>query len=68
MSGYTGAVAILSASDTANPRTPRQASDGTTPCTEALALTDVVCSYHYSDKIFSNAIMLAGNTEMPSKS
>jgi hypothetical protein len=59
-------VAILSASDTAEPRTPRKASDGVRDCTEALALTDVVCSYHYSNKIFQDAVMIAGNASMPS--
>ena len=53
ISGYTGAVAIKSAVDT----TPKDGcSDGT---------TDIECSYHYSGKIFTDAVMKAGNEEMP---
>ncbi|MBO6145400.1 MAG: prepilin-type N-terminal cleavage/methylation domain-containing protein [Bacilli bacterium] len=55
ISGYTGSVAITSASDI----TPKAGcSNGT---------SDIACSYHYSNKIFTDAIMKAGNEEMPSR-
>jgi hypothetical protein len=53
ISGYTGCVAITSASDT----TPKSG------CTTGT--TDINCSYHYSGKIFTNPIMKAGNEVMP---
>ena len=55
ISGYTGSVAIKSANDTS-------AKDG---CTNGTS--DIACSYHYSNKIFTDAIMKAGNEEMPSR-
>jgi hypothetical protein len=53
-------VAILSASNT----TPRAGSGGQL-CTSSAAATDVLCSHHYSEKIFFNGVMKAGNEEMP---
>ena len=53
ISGHIGCVAI-------------QAQDNITPkngCTDGT--TDITCSYHYSNKIFTNTIMKAGNEEMP---
>ena len=53
ISGHTGCVAI-------------QSQDNITPkngCTDGT--TDITCSYHYSNKIFTNTIMKAGNEEMP---
>jgi hypothetical protein len=60
-------VAILSATGTNNPRTPRNTSGGTT-CNATNALTNVECSYHYSNMIFEDAEMIAGNAEMPATS
>ncbi|MBO6145184.1 MAG: hypothetical protein J6O62_00070 [Bacilli bacterium] len=53
ISGHLGCVAI-------------QAQDNITPkngCTDGTE--DITCSYHYSNKIFTNTIMKAGNEEMP---
>ncbi len=58
ISGYTGCVAITSASSL----TPRGDSSGTA-CADGT--TDVTCSYHYSGKKFMNTIMKAGNDTMP---
>ena len=53
ISGYLGCVAITSEED----ESPKEGcTDGT---------DDVTCSYHYSGKVFTNAIMKAGNEEMP---
>ena len=53
VSGYAGCVAIASASSL----TPKSGcTDGT---------TNIECSYHYSNKIFQNAKMVAGNDKMP---
>ena len=53
ISGYTGSVAIKSASDI----TPKEGcEDGT---------TNIECSYHYSGKIFTSPVMIAGNASMP---
>ena len=53
ISGYVGCVAIASASSL----TPKSGcTDGT---------TNIECSYHYSNKIFQNAKMVAGNDKMP---
>ena len=53
ISGYAGCVAIASASSL----TPKSGcTDGT---------TNIECSYHYSNKIFQNAKMVAGNDKMP---
>lgn len=53
VSGYAGCVAIASASSL----TPKSGcTDGT---------TNIECSYHYSNKIFQNAKMVAGNEKMP---
>ncbi|MDR2190102.1 MAG: hypothetical protein LBP53_02720 [Candidatus Peribacteria bacterium] len=53
-------MAIISATSTA----PRTSSNATT-CTMAIAATDVVCSHHYSNQIFTDAVMKAGNETMP---
>jgi hypothetical protein len=53
ISGYTGCVAITSATDT----TPKSG------CTTGT--TDINCSYHYSGKLFTSTIMKAGNETMP---
>ena len=60
ISGYTGCVAVTSVTNT----TPRNDSDGE-ECTEESAQFDSVCSEHYSGKIFTNAVMKAGNELMP---
>ena len=53
ISGYTGSVAIKSASDI----TPKEGcTDGT---------TNIECSYHYSGKLFTSPVMIAGNASMP---
>ena len=56
ISGYKGCIAIEESSTEENIK-PK---DG---CTEGSL--DVTCSYHYSNKIFTNTEMLAGNAEMP---
>ena len=53
ISGYTGSVAITAVDDIS----PKTGCDNGT--------TDIECSYHYSGKKFTNAIMKAGNEEMP---
>ena len=58
ISGYKGAIAITSANDL----TPRLDSQGR-QCN--LDSDDVTCSYHYSDKKFTNGVMKAGNEAMP---
>ena len=60
ISGYTGSVAIASSSVT----TPKTDLSGAL-C--ANGTTDITCSYHYSEKIFTNPIMLSGKDLMPSK-
>ena len=59
ISGYTGAVAIKSETDTS----PRLSNKG-----EVCATGDDIeeCSYHYSGFIFNNAEMLAGDEYIPS--
>src|SRR5574344_1404292 len=53
ISGYTGNVAITSASSTS----PKSGcSNGT---------SDIACSYHYSGLVFTNTNMIAGNASMP---
>ena len=53
ISGYLGCVAITSEEDI----TPKEGcTDGT---------DDVTCSYHYSGKVFTDAVMKAGNEGMP---
>ena len=53
ISGHTGCVAIISATNIA----PKEGcSDGT---------TDNECSIHYSNKVFTNTVMNAGNESMP---
>ena len=53
ISGHTGCVAILSQNST----TPRSDSKGVT-CKDGT--TDITCSYHYSNIIFKNTIMIDG--------
>ena len=53
ISGYTGSVAVKSATDI-SPKTG--CSNGT---------TDIECSYHYSGKVFTNTIMVDGDSSMP---
>ena len=53
ISGHTGCVAILSQNST----TPRSDSKGAT-CKDGT--TDITCSYHYSNIIFKNTIMIDG--------
>lgn len=62
ISGYTGAVAIASEDD----RTPRLDSNGD-QCTNESALEDNECSIHYSNIVFSEPVMIAGNSTMPNK-
>ncbi len=59
ISGYLGCVAIKQES-TENSIQPKD------ECTEESAKTDITCSYHYSNKIFTSTNMIAGNAEMPS--
>lgn len=54
ISGYIGAIAISSA-------TNREPKSG---CT--IGTNDIECSKHYSNKIFMNPVMKAGNNSMPS--
>lgn len=56
ISGYLGSVAVMSASDTS----PRKDSNGNL-CTDGT--TDIICSYHYSGKVFFNGVMRAGVNE-----
>ena len=56
ISGYTGCVAITSASST----TPKSG------CSNGTSTTS--CSYHYSGRKFINATMKAGNQSMPTQS
>lgn len=56
ISGYKGSVAIYSATDTS----PRKDSNGNL-CTDGTQ--DIVCSYHYSGKVFYNGVMRAGVNE-----
>ena len=58
ISGYTGAVAIRAENDT----TPRLDSTDT-PCVDATI--DNVCSQHFSNLIFTEAEMVAGDALMP---
>ena len=54
ISGHAGCVAITSQDNT----TPRNDSNGST-CQDGT--TDITCSYHYSNIIFKNTIMVDGN-------
>ena len=58
ISGHLGCVAILSDSSLSprNDSNEVACADGT---------TDITCSYHYSGKIFTNTVMIAGNQSMP---
>ena len=58
ISGYKGAVAVVSSSS----NNPRLDSTGAT-CTNAT--NDITCSYHYSGYKFDEAVMLSGEEEMP---
>jgi len=53
ISGHTGCVAIASSTDTANPRTPKSG------CTSGTTTNS--CSVHYSNKTFTNTVMIDGN-------
>jgi len=53
ISGHTGCVAIVSAESA----TPKEGCETGT--------TDNNCSIHYSEKVFTNTVMKAGNEEMP---
>ncbi|MDR2063699.1 MAG: IPT/TIG domain-containing protein [Candidatus Nomurabacteria bacterium] len=61
VSGLVGSVAIAGQSD----RSPRQDSSDNL-C--ANGTTDPVCSEHYSGKVFSDTLIVAGNAEMPTPS
>ena len=56
ISGYKGSVAITSATDTS----PRKDSNNNL-CTDGT--DDIVCSYHYSGKVFYNGVMRANVNE-----
>ena len=56
VSGYTGAVAVIS--NAAN--TPRYASDGTTLCADGT--TDNTCSIHFTGKVFEDPVMISGES------
>lgn len=60
ISGYQGCVAITSSSST----TPRNDSIGT-QCTMISALEDITCSYHYSNRVFTNTVMKSGGEALP---
>ena len=60
ISGHLGSVAISAIDDL----TPRLDSNNN-QCTETSALTDIVCSYHYSGTKFTETEMKSGNEEMP---
>ena len=60
ISGYLGSVAIISKDST----TARNDQAGAI-CTNGT--TDITCSYHYSNKIFTNTKMLSGQDKMPNK-
>ena len=54
ISGHAGSVAI----ESADSLTPRKDSSGV-QCTDGT--TDILCSYHYSGRIFTNTTMIDGN-------
>jgi hypothetical protein len=58
ISGHIGSVAVISSASNA----PRQSSTGTT-C--ANGTSDIMCSYHYSGRRFTDTQMIAGNSTMP---
>ena len=58
ISGYLGSVAIESEAS----EKPRKGNSGQ-QCTDGT--TDIKCSYHYSGKIFSNAVMIDGSSVIP---
>ena len=60
ISGYLGSVAI----ESEDSLTPRQNTSGEL-CSDGT--TDITCSYHYSNKIFVNPIMLDGESYLPTK-
>lgn len=61
ISGYQGCVAIKE--DSISPRLNGATNPVT--CTEQSATTDIVCSYHYSGKIFTETQMKSGKETMP---
>lgn len=64
ISGYKGCVAILNENLTNEPRTVRLDSNNNN-CTDSSATDDILCSFHYSEKIFLKSNMKAGNQAMP---
>ncbi len=57
ISGYKGCVAITESSIEDNIQLKNN-------CTEETAKSDITCSYHYSNRIFTSTLMIAGNEEM----
>ena len=57
ISGHTGSVAIASADDVVQPRSPRLDSQGVA-CTDNSS--DALCSQHYSGKVFFDTVMIDG--------
>lgn len=57
ISGYKGCVAIKQESTEKDIQSIDGCADGT---------TNITCSYHYSGKIFTGTLMIAGNSQMPS--
>ena len=60
ISGYKGAIAVLSATNS----NLRKDSNGDT-CTTLIASNDVTCSIHYSEKIFTDIVMENGSHVVP---
>ena len=56
ISGAEGYIAIISSES----NSPRLASDEVTTCTQTIANSDEVCSFHYSGKTFDNTGGTAG--------
>lgn len=62
ISGYQGCIAIANKELENYPRTVRKDSIGNN-CTVESAANDITCSYHYSDKIFTDTLMQAAINE-----
>ena len=60
ISGYKGAIAVMSATNS----NLRKDSNGDT-CTTVIAANDVTCSIHYSEKIFTDIVMENGSHVVP---
>ncbi len=59
VSGHTGSIAIdITTDDDNEPRTPRTGTGGATCTSET---TDNLCSVHYSEKVFTDTLMIDGN-------